>query len=347
MAVLGNVSLAAAFALAATTSALAQNSADRVWPATSGPPLTLESIGTQTIAMLGDAAGVPTAFESAGPAVHFSSGFHPDGKTVAQVLEALTTADPRYAWHDDNGVITIYPRKRSPRQDVLDLPIKGAIKLTDVDARDVFAVLNRLFSSREGADPPKDTKRFSFEVEEGSTIRDLLNTIVRTHGRLSWAFSSDVPSTADAAGVVFLQAGTSAAGIFIRKDGAVNALTTDLTPLRRYASDVPLLDRVVQSRSEITVSRVTGGLAAVLAVATGVPMGIETYPPDELPINSELLEHVKLNGLSLRTALTTLTRLDPRYEWRELDGVIVLRPVRAWTRSRRSSISPGCGYSID
>ena len=66
-------------------------------------------------------------------------------------------------------------------------------------------------------------------------------------------------------------------------------------------------NRVVQSRSEITVSRVTDGLAAVLAVATGVPMGIETYPPDELPINSELLEHVKLNGLSLRTALTTLT----------------------------------------
>ncbi len=163
--VLRNVSLAAAFTLAAT-SALAQNSADRVWPASSAP-LTLAWLDAQVIAMLGDAAGVPTAFESAGRPVHFS-GFHPDGKTVAQVLDALTAADPRYAWHDDNGVITVYPRKRSPGQDVLNAPIKGAIKLTDVEPRDVFAVLGRLFSGREGSNPPKDTKRFSFEVAEGS-----------------------------------------------------------------------------------------------------------------------------------------------------------------------------------
>ena len=160
------------------------------------------------IAMLGDAAGVPTAFESAGGTVYFSE-FRLDGKTVAQVLDALTAADPRYAWHDDNGVITVYPRKRTGR-DVLDSPITGSIKLTDVDARDVFIVLGRLFSGREGSNPPKDTKRFSFEVREGSTIRDLLNTIVRTHGRLSWAFSSVVPPTVEASGVVCLQAGTTA-----------------------------------------------------------------------------------------------------------------------------------------
>ena len=34
--------------------------------------------------------------------------------------------------------------------------------------------------------------------------------------------------------------------------------------------------------------------------------------------------------MTLQSALTTLVTLDPRFEWRNLDGVIVLRPVTAW-----------------
>ena len=33
------------------------------------------------------------------------------------------------------------------------------------------------------------------------------------------------------------------------------------------------------------------------------------------------------------SAQTVADRLDPRYEWREMDGVIVLRPVKAWLSS--------------
>ncbi|HMC76437.1 MAG TPA: hypothetical protein VKH34_04865 [Vicinamibacterales bacterium] len=66
-----------------------------------------------------------------------------------------------------------------------------------------------------------------------------------------------------------------------------------------------------------------------LARAARVAMGLELLPPGGQPAGSD---GVKVTGLSLRDALTALMALDPRYEWREFDGVVVVRPLLAWTQ---------------
>lgn len=57
-------------------------------------------------------------------------------------------------------------------------------------------------------------------------------------------------------------------------------------------------------------------------------MGVELLPPGEPRPSGD---GVTVTGLSLRDALTALMALDSRYEWREVDGVVVVRPLFAWT----------------
>ena len=76
-----------------------------------------------------------------------------------------------------------------------------------------------------------------------------------------------------------------------------------------------------------------------LAAVVRSPMGIEWLPPEErqgfLPPG---FEGVTLTGMTLQNALATLVALDPRYEWRDLDGVIVFRPVTAWREPLESPV---------
>jgi hypothetical protein len=70
-----------------------------------------------------------------------------------------------------------------------------------------------------------------------------------------------------------------------------------------------------------------------LAVASGVPMGLEQLAWDNLPASERILiqfESLTLTGMSLGGALSAITAIDLRYEWREMDGVIVFRPASAW-----------------
>jgi hypothetical protein len=68
-----------------------------------------------------------------------------------------------------------------------------------------------------------------------------------------------------------------------------------------------------------------------LAAAVLVPMGIQLLPPDNNRRARSVLEPFSASGMRLRDVLARQTMLDRRYEWRELDGVIVLRPVAAWS----------------
>jgi hypothetical protein len=61
-------------------------------------------------------------------------------------------------------------------------------------------------------------------------------------------------------------------------------------------------------------------------------MGLEWLPPSERRVILRPgFDGVKLTGMTLQDALATLVALDPRYDWRDLDGVIVFRPVAAWS----------------
>ena len=69
------------------------------------------------------------------------------------------------------------------------------------------------------------------------------------------------------------------------------------------------------------------------------PTGIEAVdaePEPSRPANvpPELPPSVTLSGKTLAQAVAGLTALDPRYQWREMGGVIVFRPVTAWSSSR-------------
>ena len=64
------------------------------------------------------------------------------------------------------------------------------------------------------------------------------------------------------------------------------------------------------------------------------PVGVERWPEDcpGPPRSAEsITDWLPLTGLNAHEALDRLTELDPRYEWREMDGVIVVRPHIAWT----------------
>jgi hypothetical protein len=93
------------------------------------------------------------------------------------------------------------------------------------------------------------------------------------------------------------------------------------------AAAQPALDRVLgnsPSGQPFTVGGQWQQLVGSLARATGVAMGVETAGLSLVrPVGT------KLTGLTLRGALDTLAR-ETGYEWREMDGVILLRPRRAW-----------------
>ena len=67
------------------------------------------------------------------------------------------------------------------------------------------------------------------------------------------------------------------------------------------------------------------------AEAVGVPIGFESLPPSE-PVRSSVA------GIGLRgtvgRALDDIVAFDSRYEWRDVDGVIVIRPATAWLDPR-------------
>jgi hypothetical protein len=64
-----------------------------------------------------------------------------------------------------------------------------------------------------------------------------------------------------------------------------------------------------------------------IAIMGRVPLGFEGSEPESEPSYSEPRS---LIGMTVRDALDALVRVDQQYSWRTVNGVIVLRPSRAW-----------------
>jgi hypothetical protein len=82
------------------------------------------------------------------------------------------------------------------------------------------------------------------------------------------------------------------------------------------------------------------GALMLITRATGIPGGVEYVPGDcdfaawpGAPAAAEK-ERVFLSGLTVAEALNRLISHDLRYRWGVSDGVIVVRPVRAWADAR-------------
>jgi hypothetical protein len=107
-------------------------------------------------------------------------------------------------------------------------------------------------------------------------------------------------------------------------------------PALAQDATVPPLQRTIDTDLEVplpvnhcSVPNAVTGLVRQLHLLAGVEYlpgacsGL--YQPGRSP------DRFNLRGLSVADALKKLVALDPRYRWLEADGVIVMRPVEAWT----------------
>jgi hypothetical protein len=71
-------------------------------------------------------------------------------------------------------------------------------------------------------------------------------------------------------------------------------------------------------------------LASNVGAVSGTEYDVVTEPCSwDLP-GPKPLEEVPLQGKTIEEALNLFVEIDPRYQWQERDGVIMMRPVRAW-----------------
>jgi hypothetical protein len=286
--------------------------------------LTITNLDLGNLADLVSAAAVPIGFESAPPADFTMTPVLATGRPLVAVLDALVAADPRYEWREDRGVILIRPRESWQTAGPLDTPIEP-LKLSDIQAIDALIVLARMVGSIPNVGGPLDATRFSIDVPAGARFLDLLNAIVRAHGTLLWTLSYNTSPAPDSAFPMHLFLDRS--GFGIRRGAVVNGSPLVLPPGR---ADGPVLDRIIgplrdgrpfEMRSFWNMA----GLAGVINAPVGAEL-FSRFLPGPLPSR----EVLTATGLQVEDALLMLRGMDPRYEYRELDGVIVVRPSGAW-----------------
>ncbi len=344
-------------ALLDVSSAVAQPVLDRiVGLAVSEHPVIITSVDGQAIGTLARAAGVPMGFEGLLTAKKRFS-ILATKRTLRDVLDAMVAADRRYEWREDDGVIVVRPVDAwNDQRSSLNAPVDG-VTLEDVTATDLFAVLARMVGVKTVPDGVLgDTKRFSLQIPNGSTLLAALNAMGRAHGILSWAVQPSrtgdgafptslslfvgstglgfgVPASTNIRWSVTCCSGESLIPAALPSTGAAGANPAVVTGLSTATGDRSRFERIVGSHGNgmpIVAYGVGDGVKA-LAGALQLPMGLEQPPVVERQVPQRPgFDGVTLTGMTLQDALTTLVALDPRYEWHDLDGVIVFRPVTAW-----------------
>jgi hypothetical protein len=322
--------------------ALAQGSeVDRVvGPDFFGKPLVIRKLTANDIGALGAAAGVPMGFEAAPPGEVPPLQITATGRTLRAVLDAIVAADSRYEWRDETGVAVLRAVGAwTDRDNPLHRTV-AAIRFADAGVNDALRIVVALFgqelhrSQRTNLGNPR---RFTLDVPPG-TVLEALNAIVRAHGALSWGVEP-FPVTPLAPGstpfpyMASLVSGASgqAAGIGIHLDREPR-IPDEIERWGRPepASTLPPLDRVVGNKANGEPMVLRGAYdVAELAFAARAPMGVELLRPDE---RHTAVDGTNVTGLTLREALTALMRIDSRYEWREMEGAIVVRPLAAWAQ---------------
>ena len=213
-----------------------------------------------------------------------------------------------------------------------DHPLNGsvpAIQLPGIRARNALSLIAALLDAPQYKEVQfGDTKRFALRVDTG-TVLDVLNATVSAHGELAWAFEAK-PADSMFPFSVMLLSGASGSGCGVPGRSprqAVDVLRYADAPLFSAGGSAAVLDRIVRIGASGRPLVVNGPSAVRdLANATRVPMGIEFLGPGNPPRSAE----IPATGRTLREVLDAMVAIDPRYEWREMDGVIVIRPTASW-----------------
>jgi hypothetical protein len=95
------------------------------------------------------------------------------------------------------------------------------------------------------------------------------------------------------------------------------------------------LERVIREsiRVRVPVSEcVVPAIVVRISRALEIPAGVESFPEvcRAHPPNP-LSEEIDFYGLTARAAFDKLVSIDPRYRWLESEGVVVFRPLAAWS----------------
>jgi hypothetical protein len=176
-----------------------------------------------------------------------------------------------------------------------------------------------------------DTKPFVLDTEPARII-DLLNATVRAHGQLTWVFEHT--PHADKPQFPFMMTFmTRTSGFGLGVPGGPPAALVDIS---RYmtgpAKSGAVLDRVIgpdRNGLPLVIQATFRCSVADMAAAVGVPVGIEVAPKQSSRTVAAST-HIVATGRTLREVLDLISALDPDYGWREMDGVVVIRPITAW-----------------
>jgi hypothetical protein len=290
-----------------------------------GGSVQLTALTGPELAKLAVAAGVAMGFEAAGQPTRFSVPVTATGRKLSEVLDALVRTDDRYEWREDDGVIVVRPASawRDPLS-VFNTAV-GPIRHREMQASDAAALMAQLFGlRRELGGELGDTIKFTVDLPDGGTLLSVLNAIVRAHGTMTWSLgpTGQIPMAIS----VFVGGATGIGHGIPPGAGIVTTPAGEQTTTAEQHGS--LLDRIVGTKRDGTPLIIqSASQLKELAAAVRVPMGIETLATPPAFIQGD---RVRVTGLTLRDALQVLATIDPRYAWREMDGVIVLRPVDAW-----------------
>jgi hypothetical protein len=339
---------------------LRANPLDRVLPVPSVVSLGEQGVLSMTLIRSLERLSVPAGVEEAGATIEArvpvrrgterDRGVNIGGLTVRAALDKIVAADPRYEWRFVDDVVVLRPVEAWKDTQHPLLRNVPAVELVDVRAWEAIDAVREAVGHISVSDQSFQGERVFSVTFGGGALIDLLDAVVAAHGEMGWALQSAGSYTAPATSYVvrpalfvyapsghmgelenaLLESETAIPGV-VRKQGYVQAQTP-------RGLDVPLPPYSL-------VWRVRDLLR--LAESVGVPFGFEEVGAlvesvskpfrrarDEIVsrnVNQESIGSV--DGRTLRQVLDAVVAADPRYEWRDMDGVAVMRPVSSWARA--------------
>ena len=306
--------------------------------------------------------GAPFGFEKVGALNEFTLAINRlrpkevkvSGLALRAALDAVVAADPRYAWRYVDGVVVMRPIAawNDPGH-----PLARLVPPVRLDHATGGQAVDALKEATGHPGPPvnafPNTPPLTLSFDGGRLV-DLLQAIVKAHGEMAWSLDGSVLPSTDPEHWTFrpslwlhspLGTGMAINGALLEPEAPIPPgifMQGDSSAGPDAAAARDRLDMVLPpSVTQIHAKGITH-LASSLGVPSGfeeagafvefvskpfrVPKeGISTDPPREFM--------VEVSGLTLRQALDAYVAADRRYEWREMDGVVVLRPAASWGRS--------------
>lgn len=306
--------------------------------------------------------GAPFGFEKVGALNEYTLAINRlrpkevkvSGLTLRAALDAVVAADPRYAWRYVDGVVVMRPIAawNDPGH-----PLARLVPPVHLDHATGGQAVDALKEATGHPGPPENVFRNTRPLTvsfDGGRLIDLLQAIVRAHGEMAWSIDGSVLPSTDREHWTFRPSLWlhSPLGTGIAINDALLEPEAPIPPHVFMRGDSGAERDAAAARDPIdmllppSVTRLHAKGITHLASSLGVPSGFEeagafaefVSKPFRVPkegVSTEPREEfmVPVSGLTLRQALDAYVAADRRYEWREMDGVVVMRPVASWARA--------------